>query len=99
MENIIESIESDLKEIYRDAYIQYKPVVDRICGRKICESEVENILENLVVFCGDYNFFEMYKKICRYYIYDYTTMISYYVYLYRDMYEFDDSEAIENDVM
>ena len=93
-----QAMDSDIKEIARMltelnelAYNTYKPLVDDICARKAPEAEVEHLLDSMVGICNDDRITELFKKVCRKYLYLYPEMITSEIYTYKEMYEDDDS--------
>lgn len=93
-----QAMDSDIKEIARMltelnemAYNAYKPLVDDICARQAPESEVEHLLDYMVGICNDDRMTELFKRVCRKYLYLYPEMITSEIYTYKEMYEDDDS--------
>ena len=93
-----QAMDSDFKEIARMltelnemAYNAYKPLVDDICARQVSESEVEHLLDYMVGICNDDRMTELFKRVCRKYLYLYPEMITSEIYTYKEMYEDDDS--------
>ena len=89
-----QAMDSDIKEIARMltelnelAYNTYKPLVDDICARKAPEAEVEHLLDSMVGICNDDRMTELFKRVCRKYLYLYTEMITSEIYTYKEMYE------------
>lgn len=80
----------DLNEL---AYNTYKPIVDDICARKAPEAEVEHLLDYMVGICNDDRMTELFKRVCRKYLYLYPEMITSEIYAYKEMYEDDDSTS------
>lgn len=73
------------------AYNDYKPIVDDICARQASGSEVEHLLDSMVGICNDDRMTELFKRVCRKYLYLYPEMITPEIYTYKEMYEDDDS--------
>ena len=73
------------------AYNDYKPIVVDICARQAYESEVEHLLDSMVGICNDNRMTELFKRVCRKYLYLYPEMITSEIYTYEEMYEDDDS--------
>lgn len=93
-----QDMDSDIKEIARMltelnemAYNAYKPLVDDICARQASESEVEHLPDYMVGICNDDRMTELFKRVCRKYLYLYPEMITSEIYTYKEMYEDDDS--------
>ena len=93
-----QDMDSDIKKIARMitdlnelAYNTYKPIVDDICARKAPGAEVEHLLDHMVGICHDDRMTELFKRVCRKYLYLYPEMITSEIYAYKEMYEDDDS--------
>lgn len=93
-DNMAQSMDEDIKkiacmitELDGLAYSTYKPIVEDICTRKASESEVEHILDYMVGMCNSDRMLELFKRVCRKYIYLYPEMITSEIYTYKDMYE------------
>lgn len=79
----------DLNEL---AYNTYKPIVDDICARKAPKAEVDY----MVGICNDDRMTELFKTVCRKYLYLYPEMITSEIYTYKEMYEEDDDSTGAN---
>ena len=95
-----QDMDSDIKKIARMitdlnelAYNTYKPIVDDIYARKAPEAEVEHLLDYMVGICNDDRMTELFKRVCRKYLYLYPEMITSEIYTYKEMYEDDDSTS------
>lgn len=68
----------------------YKSLVDDMCARQASESE--HLLDYMVgiCICNDDRMLELFKKVCRKYLYLYPEMIASEIYVYKDMYEDDE---------
>ena len=91
-DNMAQSMDEDIKkiacmitELDGLAYSTYKPIVEDICTRKASESEVEHILDYMVGMCNSDRMLELFKRVCRKYIYLYPEMITSEIYTYKDM--------------
>ena len=87
MDEDIKKIACMITELDGLAYSTYKPIVEDICTRKASESEVEHILDYMVGMCNSDRMLELFKRVCRKYIYLYPEMITSEIYTYKDMYE------------
>ena len=87
MDEDIKKIACMITELNGLAYSTYKPIVEDICTRKASESEVEHILDYMVGMCNSDGMLELFKHVCRKYIYLYLEMITSEIYTYKDMYE------------
>ena len=83
----------DLNEL---AYNTYKPIVDDICARKAPKAEVDHLLDYMVGICNDDRMTELFKTVCRKYLYLYPEMITSEIYTYKEMYEEDDDSTGAN---
>ena len=93
-DNMAQSMDEDIKkiacmitELDGLAYSTYKPIVEDICTRMASESEVEHILDYMVGMCNSDRMLNLFKRVCRKYIYLYPEMITSEIYTYKDMYE------------
>lgn len=93
MDDDIEKIACMITELNGLAYNTYKPMVDDICAREASESEVEHLLDYMVGICNDDRMAELFKKVCRKYLYLYPEMIISEIYTYKEMYEEDDDST------
>ena len=98
-----QAMDSDIKEIARMltelnemVYNAYKTLVDDICARQASESEVEHLLDYMVGICNDDRMRELFKRVCRKYLYLYPEMITSEIYTYKEMYEEDDDSTGAN---
>lgn len=67
-------------------YNTYKPIVENICIRKASELEVEHLLDYMVGICNSDRMVELFKRVCRKYIYLYPEIITSAIYTYKEMY-------------
>ena len=73
------------------AYNTYKPIVENICIRKASELEVEHLLDYMLDVCHDDRIcnsdrmVELFKRVCRKYIYLYPEIITSAIYTYKEM--------------
>lgn len=71
MDDEIKKIVCMITELDDLAYATYKPIVEEICARKAYESEVEYLLDYMVGICSSDRMLELFKCVCRKYIYIY----------------------------
>lgn len=102
-DDTLQAMDHDIKKIARMftdlnelAYNTYKPIVDDICARKAPEAEVEHLLDYMVGICNDDRMTELFKRVCRKYLYLYPEMIASEIYTYKEMYEEDDNSTGAN---
>ena len=79
---IVERIQ-DISEL---SYNYYKPLVDSIIVEKASEKEVEHLLDYMVGICNSDRMVELFKRVCRKYIYLYPEIITSAIYTYKEMY-------------
>ena len=87
MDDEIKKIVCMITELDDLAYATYKPIVEEICARKASESEVEYLLDYMVGMCNSDRMLELFKCVCRKYIYLYPEMVTSEIYTYKNMYE------------
>lgn len=69
MDEEIKKIACMIAELDGLAYSTYKPIVEDICTRMASEPEVERILDYMVGMCNSDRMLELFKRVCRKYIY------------------------------
>ena len=87
MENDIYNAALEIYKIKQRAYEEYLPIVEELCNREILEEELSHCLDYLLDFADDGNMFELYKKLCRRFVYKYPGCINFYVNAYKEMWE------------
>lgn len=87
MDDEIKKIVCMIKELDDLAYATYKPIVEEICARKASESEVEYLLDYMVGMCNSDRMLELFKRVCKKYIFLYSEMVTSEIYTYKNMYE------------
>lgn len=94
MDNMVQAMDDEIKkrvcmitELDDLAYVTYKPIVEEICARKASESEVEHLLDYMVGICSSDRMLELFKRVCRKYIYLYPEIITSEIYTYKNIYE------------
>lgn len=87
MDDEIKKIGCMITELDDLAYATYKPIVEEICAIKASESEVEYLLDYMVGICSSDRMLELFKCVCRKYIYLYQEMVTSEIYTYKNMYE------------
>ena len=87
MDDEIKKIVCMITELDDLAYATYKPLVEEICAIKASESEVEYLLDYMVGICSSDRMLELFKCVCRKYIYLYPEMVTSEIYTYKNMYE------------
>lgn len=91
MEESIYKIAEKISKLYREAYDVYLPLVEDVCSREVSEDELSHLLDYLLDFACDEKILQLYKKVCRRYLYVYPGCIKSYIEAYREMWEGKDS--------
>jgi len=63
------------------------PLVEDVCSRTVSEDELLHLLEYLLDSACDERILELYKRVCRRYLYVYPSYIKLYIEAYREMWE------------
>ena len=88
MEEKINSIVESIKNLNKQAFLVYKPIVEDICsGRTVEGKELENVLDGLVSVCLSDEMLSLFKQVCRRFYNQYPEIITDYVMFYKEMYE------------
>ena len=87
MDERIYQIAEQIVEIHQKAYEVYLPLVGDVCGQEVSEDELSHLLGYLLDFAYDEKMLELYKKLCRKYLYVYPRCIRFYIEAYREMWE------------
>ena len=87
MGNDIFSAVIELNKIRQQAYEIYLPIVEELCNREVSEEELSHCLDYLLDFADDASMLELYKKLCRRFVYTYPGCINFYVNAYKEMWE------------
>ena len=81
------------KELCKQAYEVYLPLVENICIKEASEDEVEHLLDYLMDFAYDEQIFELFKRICMRYLDVYPECIKFYIEEYREMWYSESKQA------
>ena len=73
----------------RQSYEFYLLLVEDVCSRIVSEDELSHLLEYLLDFACDEKILELYKRVCRRYLYVYPGCIKFYIEAYREMWDED----------
>ena len=76
-----------ISELHRRAVVAYTPLVNDICSREATNDEVDHLLTWMFDFVVDEQMLQLFKQVCRKYIYKYPETIAFYILEYRK--EFD----------
>lgn len=95
MDEEIYQIAEQIVEIHQKAYEIYFPLVEDACSRTVSEDELSHLLDYLLDFTCDEKILELYKRVCRIYLYTYSSCVKFYVESYREMWE-DKEKELEN---
>lgn len=82
-------------QIRQKAYEVSLPLVDDVCSRTVSEDELSHLLDYLLDFACDEKILELYKRVCRRYVYIYPGCIRLYIEAYQEMWEDEDSYSVE----
>lgn len=85
MEESIFQIAKQINQLHKKAYDIYFLLVDDLCRRKVSEEELSYFLDYLLDFACDEKMLDLYKKVCRTYLYIYPSCIKSYIDAYREM--------------
>ncbi len=91
-ENIFQIAER-IVQLHQKAYEVYLPLVEDVCSRTVSEAELSHLLDYLLNFACNEKILELYKKVCRRYLYIYPSCIKLYIEVYREMWE-DEGECL-----
>ena len=92
--NEIELIAESIKNLFTQAFLIYKPIVDDICsGRKVECKELEDVLDGLLSMCLSDEMVNLFKRVCRKFYYQYPEIITDYVLFYKEMYEEEGNDS------
>ena len=87
MDEKIYQIAEQIAQLHQEAYEIYLPLVEDVCSRIVSEDELSHLLDYLQDFACDERILELYKMVCRRYLYVYPRCIKFYIEAYRDMWE------------
>ena len=89
MDERIYQIAENIVEIHQKAYEVYLPLVEDVCSRTVSEAGLSYLLDYLLDFVCDEKILELYKRVCRRYLYVYPGCIKLYIEAYREMWDED----------
>lgn len=95
MDERIYQIAEQIVEIHKKVYEAYLPLVEDVCSRTVSETELSHLLDYLLDFACDEKILGLYKKVCRRYLYTYSSCVKFYVEAYRETWE-DKEKELEN---
>ncbi len=87
MDGDILRMASQLNLIWQKAYNVYLPIVEDLCNREASEEELTHCLDYMLDFACEERMLELYKRLCRKYLYIYPTSIKFYIDSYREMWD------------
>ena len=83
----IKEVAEQLRDLYNSVYQMYDEAVESMIHLpRVTERQVEHLLDNLLDFCDDYRFLELYKKLCRHVMSQYPQLVKDYIHLYHTQY-------------
>lgn len=89
MDEKIYQIAEQIVQLHQKAYEVYLLLVEDVCSRIVSEDESSHLFEYLLDFACDEKILELYKRVCRRYLYVYLGCIKFYIEAYREMWEED----------
>lgn len=95
MDEKIYQIAEQIAQLHQEAYEIYLPLVEDVCSRIVSEDELSHLLDYLQDFACDERILELYKMVCRRYIYVYPRCIKFYIEAYWEMWE-DESKEVKD---
>ena len=93
MEKSIFQIAERLRKLCQEAYDIYLPLVEAVCSRKVSEDELSHLFDHLLDFAYDERILDLYKRVCRRYLYIYPNCVKFYIEEYREMWE-DENDCL-----
>lgn len=96
MDEEIYRMAEQIVQLHQKAYEVYLPLVGDVCRRIVSEDELSHLLEYLLDFACDEKILELYKRVCRRYLYIYPGCIKFYIEVYWEMWENEDSYSAED---
>ena len=93
MDEKIYQIAEQITQLHQKAYDVYLPLVEDVYSRIVSEDELTHLLDYLLDFACDKKILEMYKTVCRRYLYVYSDCIKFYIEAYREMWGDEDENA------
>ena len=97
-DSLLESMKGFAEQMKRFAdmaVIQYTPWVNDICSRTATQKEVEHLFDYMSDFLGDERMLQLFKQVCRHYIYPDT--VDFYIMEYRKEYDPESLKGTEYD--
>lgn len=86
-----------LRDLYNSVYQMYDEAVESMVHLPhVTEQQVEHLLDDLLDFCDDYRFLELYKKLCRHVMAQYPQLVKDYIYLYHTQHGDQMPEGLED---
>lgn len=95
MDEKIYQIAEQIAQLHQEAYEIYLPLVEDVCSRIVSEDELSHLLDYLQDFACDERILELYKMVCRRYLYVYPRCIKFYIEAYWEMWE-DESKEVKD---
>lgn len=96
MDEKIYQIAEQIVQLHQKAYEVYLPLVEDVYSRTVSEDELSHLLDYVLDFACNEKILELYKMVCRRYLYIYPDRIENYIEAYREMWE--DEKELENDL-
>lgn len=83
----VEPLVTSLKRIHDSAIELYTPMAQDLCHRMATEGEVDSFLSNVLNYAMDDRAVELFRSVCRNYLYKYPTLVNDYIQIYFELYE------------
>ena len=93
MDEKIYQIAEQIAQLHQEAYEIYLPLVEDVFSRIVSEDELSHLLDYLQDFACDERILELYKMVCRRYLYVYPRCIKFYIEAYWEMWEDENKEV------
>jgi hypothetical protein len=79
---------SAIKNLSKQAYREYAPLVNGIVGSKSRDTQqIEQLLDGMLGFCFDEKMLALFKSLCRHYYYIDPAATAAHIYAYREMWD------------
>ena len=83
----IEPLVDNLQRIHDSAIELFTPMAQDLCHRIAKEEEVESFLSDVLSYAMDSRAVELFRSVCREYVYKYPVMVNDYIQIYFELYE------------
>lgn len=80
-------IAKQIVQLNQKVYEVYLPLVEDVCSRIVSEDKLSHFLDYLLDFACDEKILELYKRVCKKYLYVYSGCIMLYIEACRESWE------------